>query len=126
MFLQTSGDIEIIEVFKTNVTEQQEATLLLHHIHKNFINYSANFDLEDCDNILRIKSKSGWIEPSFVIKLLNQFGFDAEVLPDELPFGNSPNLSSPIPKTYHDNACQSNLTGKTNMVRLESYQNRTQ
>jgi hypothetical protein len=73
----------MVEVFKTNVREHHHAKLLVHHIHENFGEYKANFDLDDCDNILRVKSSTGQVEATVLIDLLKELGFDAEVLPDE-------------------------------------------
>ena len=75
----------MVEVFKTSVTNKGQADMLVGLIHKSFPNYQSNFDLHDCDNILRIKSITGSIEPSVVIDLLKALGFNAEVLPDEIP-----------------------------------------
>jgi hypothetical protein len=69
----------MIEVFKTNVKDRQHASMLVDQIHKTFGDYKANFDLEDCDKILRVKSP-GSIQPSQLISLLKGFGFKAEVL----------------------------------------------
>ncbi len=65
--------------------ERFHADQLLEQIHKSFPAYKANFDLEDCDKILRIKSESGMVQPMPVILLLKVSGFHAEPLPDELP-----------------------------------------
>jgi len=75
----------MVEVFKTNVIDESHAQSLLDQIHKTFIDYKANFDLEDCDNILRVKCVNGTVDPSLLIDFLKDFGYDAEVLPDELP-----------------------------------------
>jgi hypothetical protein len=72
----------MIEVFKTNVTERDHANMLIGLIHKIFIDYKANFDLDDCDNILRVKSSEGKVQSSCLVDLLKHFGFHAEVLPD--------------------------------------------
>lgn len=72
----------MIEVFKTNVTLHSQADMLLGEIHALFKNYKANFDLNDCDNILRVNSGNESIEAAPLIKLLNRYGFNAEVLPD--------------------------------------------
>ena len=72
----------MIEVFKTNVKEHSQAKVLLDQIHKIFDGHEANFDLEDCDKILRVKCILGFIQPSLFIRLLKDFGFHAEVLPD--------------------------------------------
>ncbi|SRR6266480_3167019 len=75
----------MVEVFKTNVTDRLHAAMLIEQIHKTFVGYTANFDLEDCDRILRVKCTKGFIESSPIIDLLNYFGFTAEVLPDDEP-----------------------------------------
>lgn len=72
----------MIEVFTTNVIGQENANMLIGLIHKTFTGYEANFDLQDCDNILRVKCITGAIHVSGLISLLNDVGFCAEVLPD--------------------------------------------
>ncbi len=69
-----------VEVFKTNVGDPEQARMLIDQIQQSFMGYIANFDLEDCDKILRVKYTTGLIDPSPLIKLLNDFGFDAEIL----------------------------------------------
>jgi hypothetical protein len=73
----------MIEVFKTNVQDRDQADMLLDHIRKTYIDYNANFDLDDCDNILRVECKGGSIQASFLIYLLKDFGYNAEVLADD-------------------------------------------
>jgi hypothetical protein len=77
----------MVEVFKTDVNNPDHARLLVDQIHKTFADYKANFDLEDCDNILRIESKSNRVDSLLVIDFLNDFGFYAKVLEDEIPQG---------------------------------------
>ena len=79
----------MVEVFKTNVCDRHHAEMLLHHIHAMFVHWQANFDLEDCDRILRVKPSSGTVQPKFLIELLRDFGFTAERLEDECPAGRS-------------------------------------
>ncbi|MDB5012076.1 MAG: hypothetical protein JWQ25_278 [Daejeonella sp.] len=74
----------MVEVFKTSVTNRKQANILLSEIHSAFANYKANFDLEDCDHILRIECSFMNIEVNAMINLLGEFGFYAEVLPDEV------------------------------------------
>jgi len=73
----------MIEVFKTNVADRDKADWLIEQIQNSFDNYSANFDLEDSDRILVVKSSDGNIQPYLVINLLRSFGYDGDVLPDE-------------------------------------------
>lgn len=76
--------MESVEVFKTNVKTGEQATRLVHVIHERFPHYTANFDLNDCDRILRIKSSVS-IQESILIEMVRQHGFEAEVLTDEIP-----------------------------------------
>ena len=73
----------MIEVFKTNVESDDQAIMLTDLIHKNFADYKVNFDLQDCDNILRVKSATACIQTDYLINFLREFGFHAEILPDE-------------------------------------------
>ena len=80
---------EMVEVFKTNVNKSADAKFLLEEISRNFPEYEANFDLEDCDKILRIKDCQETIQSAPLINLLRHFGFEAEILPDTIPdFGD--------------------------------------
>ncbi|MCU0353301.1 MAG: hypothetical protein MUD08_06105 [Cytophagales bacterium] len=72
----------MVEVFKTNVTDHFKANQLLERIHQTGLNYHANFDLDDCDRILRVKCPTGLVEASLLIELLREQGYHAEVLPD--------------------------------------------
>lgn len=75
----------MIEVFKTDVTDASDAAAILKHIHNRFVLYEANFDLGDCDHILRVKSILGEVENDLLIQILGEMGFTAVVLQDELP-----------------------------------------
>lgn len=74
----------MVEVFATNVEDHKEADLLRHDIERMFTNFSVNFDLHDCDRILRIHCSQGSIEPQEVISLLHDRGYHAAVLPDTI------------------------------------------
>lgn len=58
--------------------------MLVDEIQKAFMGYRVNFDLEDCDRILRVECQDGCIQASDVILFLQKSGFDAEVLTEEL------------------------------------------
>lgn len=78
----------MVEVFKTNVNNPCYANMLIYRIQQAFAGYVVNFDLEDCDRILRVKSNSGEVQPLPLIEFLQQQGCAAEVLPDDCPAGN--------------------------------------
>ncbi|MEO6000870.1 MAG: hypothetical protein ABIN89_28745 [Chitinophagaceae bacterium] len=73
----------MVEVFKTNVEDPYYANILVDQIQKVFVGYKANFDLEDCDRILRVICASGIIDALSLIDFFKDFGFYAEVLPDD-------------------------------------------
>ncbi|EKT3958383.1 hypothetical protein NTJ28_002394 [Flavobacterium psychrophilum] len=68
----------MIEVFKTNIQEQQIANNIVRQLLKHYPEGKINFDLEDCDKILRIEYVT--IDIPKVIKLLNENEFQCEVL----------------------------------------------
>lgn len=74
----------VIEVFKTNVVDASEAGTLVDRIHASFQSYKANFDLGDCDHILRVVSDD-MIHVRAVIELLHDSGYKIEVLSDDIP-----------------------------------------
>jgi hypothetical protein len=74
----------MVEVFKTNVSKRHQANLLVTLITRSFPDYHASFDLEDCDRIMRITSKDCVICATSMIRLMQDFGYSAEVLKDEV------------------------------------------
>jgi hypothetical protein len=71
----------IIEVYKTNVQNNIQVRQLVNALHRQFPWYTANFDLHDCDNILRVESSVIEIEDEDIIKFMKTCGFTAEPLP---------------------------------------------
>ena len=72
----------MVEVFKTNIDNILLAKKLEKAIENNNRNYLVNFDLEDCDNILRIETTEGQVCAETIINFFKQEGFFAEVLQD--------------------------------------------
>jgi uncharacterized protein YpbB len=79
----------MIEVFKTDVSDKDHARILVEKIHKTLTHCRANFDLEDCDKILRVKGITGEKEVWQIITLVKSFGNHAEILPDDQFFNGS-------------------------------------
>ncbi len=63
----------MIEIFKTNVQKKSETKHIIAIIKKQFPDYEINFDLEDCDKILRIEALK--LKPNEIIKHLNSLGY---------------------------------------------------
>jgi hypothetical protein len=75
---QIDRKFQMIEIFKTNVENQADANFILQQLKTFFTNYLCNFDLEDCDKILRIEANN--INISKIEEALNTMGFDCENL----------------------------------------------
>ncbi|WKL49539.1 hypothetical protein Q1W71_07035 [Flavobacterium pectinovorum] len=69
----------MIEVFKTNVQEIEQSKMIVMKLLEHFPNSIINFDLEDCDKILRVHAAS--ISNHGIIELLNSYGYHCEPLP---------------------------------------------
>ena len=70
----------MVYVFITSVKTEQEVGQLKAHLNDLLKQGKWNFDLEDCDRILRIESETEITHS--VIKLLHEKSFDCEELPD--------------------------------------------
>jgi hypothetical protein len=68
----------MIEVFKTNVNRLAEAQLIVNVLTSHLPTAKINFDLEDCDKILRVESSI--INLSQIVELTKEAGFYCEVL----------------------------------------------
>ena len=68
----------MVEVFKTNVYEVEKSNLIFQKLHKHFPENKINFDLEDCDKILRVEGKN--ILSEKIIEILKEEGHFCEVL----------------------------------------------
>jgi hypothetical protein len=70
----------MILVYKTNINSKAKAKKTEQELNKLLLKSCWNFDLEDCDNILRIDSRKD------VTKILKatmlKFGIEIEELPD--------------------------------------------
>jgi len=71
---------ETIEVFKTNVKSLQAAKRLKLLLEKLLPGCKINFDLEDCDKILRIKGDN--VDKEIIIGLMNRYNYSCEPLND--------------------------------------------
>ena len=75
----------MIEVFKTDVDDNNCARALIERIHERFDLCEANFDLEDCDRILRVKGIRNATEVFVIVSMVREMGCDAQILPDDYP-----------------------------------------
>lgn len=87
--------IAMIEVLKTDVNNKATAHRLVELIHYQFPDHRVNFDLHDCDRILRIQST----EPRWedIIELLQKEGHQAALLEDEIKVSKDTSLFLTLP-----------------------------
>jgi hypothetical protein len=58
----------MIEIFKTNISNKRLAGRVLKALHRQLPAYTFNFDLDDCDRILRVQTQAADIA---VIDIIN-------------------------------------------------------
>jgi len=63
----------VVEVFKTNVQKEADKNYVIAVIQSQFPDYKINFDLEDCDKILRVEGAK--LEPKNIIDYVNCLGY---------------------------------------------------
>jgi hypothetical protein len=68
----------IVEVFKTNVNQIELCPTLIGQVLACYPKSKVNFDIEDCDKILRVEAEH--IIPEKIIEILNANGYSCEVL----------------------------------------------
>ena len=68
----------MVEVFKTNIEESAQAKKLVDLLLEHFPDNKINFDLHDCDKILRIEGKSFRTEK--IMTLVIENGFSCNIL----------------------------------------------
>ena len=73
-----SNKNEMVEVFKTNVQKKTESKMLLSVLSEVFPSYKINFDLSDCDKVLRVEGDN--IEALRIMVLVKEYGIKCEIL----------------------------------------------
>ncbi|MEO8823520.1 MAG: hypothetical protein ABI366_08080 [Ginsengibacter sp.] len=68
----------MVEVFKTNVHEVEKSNIIFQKLQKHFPGNQINFDLEDCDKILRVEGTN--ILSEKIIEMLKEEGHSCEIL----------------------------------------------
>ena len=69
----------MIEIFKTNVQNKTQAKKITASLEKMFVKSKINFDLNDCDKILRVDGiKTSYT--SIIVNNLKNLGFTCEIL----------------------------------------------
>lgn len=70
----------MVEVFKTNINSRRLANKIQNCLEEAFPGHSINFDLDDCDRILRIESES--LNCEQIINIVMKYGISITILED--------------------------------------------
>ena len=73
----------MVEVFKTNIRTRAHALAIGSCLQDVFKGYLINFDLDDCDRIMRIRSLYSEVDNERVCRIVLAMGFEASVLSDD-------------------------------------------
>ncbi len=68
----------MVYVFKTNVKTKRAAKELKPRLDQLLANSKWNFDLEDCDKILRVESQE--VSPKKIIAFMKKYNFECQEL----------------------------------------------
>lgn len=68
----------MVEVFKTNVPNTRQAKLIIQKLAEVFPEHKINFDLSDCDRILRIQGND--ILEGRIISIVTSLNYRCEIL----------------------------------------------
>ena len=68
----------MVEVFKTNVEEQKASEQIIQVLLEQFPLHKVNFDLEDCDRILRVHGQ--FFSAKRIVELVKENGYECEIL----------------------------------------------
>ena len=68
----------MVEAFKTNIHKEAQSKMLLSILAEAFLSFRINFDLSDCDNVLRVEKDN--LEASIIMILVKEHGFNCRLL----------------------------------------------
>ena len=68
----------MVEVFKTDVQKKTQSKILLGVLTEAFTSTKINFDLSDCDKVLRVEGDD--LKISSIMLLVEENGFKCEIL----------------------------------------------
>ncbi len=71
----------MVEVYKTDIENTALAKKIVTEIRQFLPDSKPSFDLEDCDNVLRIEHTYEAIMEQDIREILNKYGHSMEILP---------------------------------------------
>ncbi|MEQ8361873.1 MAG: hypothetical protein RIF39_00795 [Cyclobacteriaceae bacterium] len=67
-----------VEIFKTNVNNKRAAHKAIFLLSQDSPEYEINFDLDDCDNVLRVMGRH--VDVQRILKRMKGLGYRCEVI----------------------------------------------
>lgn len=74
--------MKVVQIFKTDVQDQLAARHIVLFLQQTYSHCRINFDLDDCDRILRVENQQGKIEEAEIQLLIAKCGYYCEPLQD--------------------------------------------
>ncbi|WPR70363.1 hypothetical protein SLW70_10455 [Flavobacterium sp. NG2] len=72
----------MVEIFKTNIINKEQIKRVVNKIQEKFPYYKIDFDIDDCDKILRIENTNNKIDSEQIINVVSGLGFFIDILAD--------------------------------------------
>jgi len=72
----------VVEIFRTNVSHASEANSITRNLRGHFPSCKINFDLDDCDRILRIEGRGCDINITSILEIVKAHHYDIELIMD--------------------------------------------
>ena len=73
--------LKVVQVFKTDVANQMIAASIILYLNQYFAHCRINFDLDDCDKVLRIENSQAPLDEVEIRSLIAGCGYHCEPLP---------------------------------------------
>jgi len=70
----------VVEVFKTNVNSKSATQSIIHQLEEIVPGAKINFDLEDCDKILRVETSYPGADVGPLMECVKKMNFKIEIL----------------------------------------------
>ncbi len=72
----------MVEIFKTNVSSKRLASKVLSALNAYMPGYCFNFDLDDCDRILRVQSQGCPVEINTIMRIVSGHRIEISLFED--------------------------------------------
>jgi hypothetical protein len=72
----------MVEIFRTNVKNKMLAGIVLKALQSHLPTFNFNFDLDDCDRILRVQSNGNPVEYLKIIQIVKGLSIEISLFED--------------------------------------------